>query len=59
MLAIGQEVLSEEWAKQHTNKKKDEAVTPLDAAFANPDQPQFTAEQQERLKTWLPKGMAF
>ena len=59
VLAIGQEVLSEEWAKQHASKKKDEAVTPLDAAFANPDQPQFTPEQQERLKTWLPKGMAF
>ena len=59
VLAIGQEVLSEEWSKQHANKKKDEAATPLDAAFANPDQPQFTPEQQERLKTWLPKGMAF
>jgi ParB family chromosome partitioning protein len=59
VLAIGQEVLSEEWAKQHASKKKDEAVAPLDAAFANPDQPQFTPEQQERLKMWLPKGMAF
>lgn len=59
VLEIGKEVISEEWAKQHANKKKDEAVTPLDAAFANPDQPQFTPEQQERLKTWLPKGMAF
>lgn len=58
-LACAEEVIGAEWAKQHANQKKEDVVLPLDAAFVKPDSAQFTPEQQERLKTWLPNGMAF
>lgn len=58
-LECAEEVIGAEWAKKHANQKKEDVVLPLDAAFLKPESDQFSPEQQERLKTWLPKGMAF
>ena len=58
VLEIGEYIFGEAWAKEQGKKPKGDVVTVLHGAFANPDQPQFTPEQQAKLKTWLPKGMA-
>lgn len=57
LLEIGKEVFGWQWADSWRNSKKAELVDKLDAAFANPDQ--HPADVAERLKTWLPAGMAF
>lgn len=58
VLEIGEYIFGEAWPKEHGKKPKGDVVAVLNSAFANPDQPQFTPEQQAKLKTWLPKGMA-
>ena len=58
VLEIGEYIFGEAWVKEHGKKPKGDVVTVLDAAFAKPEQKQFTPEQQAKLKAWLPKGMA-
>jgi len=41
------------------SEKKAELVEQLDRAFADPAKHGQTPEQVEKLKTWLPAGMAF
>lgn len=52
LLAIGRETLGETWAQAHARDKKGELADRLDRAFAAPD-------RSERIKRWLPEGMAF
>lgn len=59
LLAIGREVLGEQWSLNRTGDKKSSLVDLLDRAFANPDKSGRTAEQIGKLKTWLPAGMGF
>ena len=59
LLAIGREVLGEQWAQARHKDKKAELVAQLDRAFATPEQPGRTLEQVAKLKRWLPAGMAF
>jgi ParB family chromosome partitioning protein len=59
LLAISREVLGEPWAQSHFNDKKALLVDQLDRAFASPEKSGRTQDQIERLKTWLPAGMAF
>jgi ParB family chromosome partitioning protein len=59
LLAIGREVLGEQWAKSSTDKKKSVLVTQLDRAFSNPDKAGTDREHVAKLKAWLPAGMGF
>lgn len=63
LLEIGRELIGgdsgDRWASINTDKKKGDIAGELHKAFAEPDRPGMTAEQLDRLKNWLPKGMAF
>jgi hypothetical protein len=59
LLAIGRDALGEQWAQARTSDKKKTLVEQLDRAFADPAKYGRTPEQVEKLKTWLPTGMAF
>ena len=59
LLAIGRDVLGEPWAQSHFSDKKALLVDQLDRAFSHPEKSGRTPEQIERLKRWLPEGMAF
>jgi ParB family chromosome partitioning protein len=57
LLELGQEIFGENWVKINSKKPKGDVAYILDNAFSNPEQNIYTIEQQEKLKTWLPKGM--
>jgi ParB family transcriptional regulator, chromosome partitioning protein len=59
LLAIGRETLGESWAASRASDKKGSLVEQLDRAFGDPTKYGRTPEQVEKLKTWLPAGMAF
>jgi ParB family transcriptional regulator, chromosome partitioning protein len=59
LLAISREVLGEIWARSSSDAKKSLLVDQLHRAFADAANPDRTPEQAEKLKTWLPAGMAF
>jgi ParB family chromosome partitioning protein len=60
LLAIARETLGEPWAQSRARDNKASLVGQLERAFAAPDKrPGQTAEHAEKLKTWLPAGMAF
>jgi ParB family transcriptional regulator, chromosome partitioning protein len=59
LLAIGRETLGDAWAQARSRDKKAELVNQLDRAFADPARIGRTPEQVEKLKCWLPAGMAF
>jgi ParB family chromosome partitioning protein len=59
LLAISRETLGEVWAQSSSSEKKSLLVVQLDRAFANPDAHGHGPEQIEKLKSWLPAGMAF
>ena len=59
LLAVSREVLGEPWAQCHSNDKKALLVDQLDRAFSNPEKSGRTQDQIEKLKRWLPAGMAF
>lgn len=59
LLAIGREVLGDQWARSSTDKKKSVLVTQLDRAFSNPDKAGVDREHIAKLKAWLPAGMGF
>jgi ParB family chromosome partitioning protein len=56
LLAIGREVLGDIWANASNSEKKSLLVEQLSRAFSNPEQ---CGAQAEKLKSWLPTGMAF
>ena len=59
LLEIGAEVAGSGWASHRRNSKKTALADELHQAFAAPDEHGKTPEQIERLKNWLPEGMAF
>jgi ParB family chromosome partitioning protein len=59
LLAVARETLGEPWAQSRARDKKTSLAAQLDRAFATPDRPGQTPEQAEKLKNWLPAGMAF
>jgi ParB family chromosome partitioning protein len=60
LLALARETLGEPWAQSRARDKKASLVAQLDRAFAAPDnRAGQKPEQTEKLKTWLPAGMAF
>ena len=58
LMELGQEIFGDNWVKTNSKKPKGDVVDILHNAFSNPEQSLFTLEQQEKLKTWLPKGMS-
>ena len=59
LLDVGREVLGEQWSQSRANVKKSSLVEQLDRAFSDPDKSGRTVGQIEKLKHWLPTGMAF
>ncbi|MEW4571324.1 ParB/RepB/Spo0J family partition protein [Tautonia sp. JC769] len=59
LLMLGRELLGDAWAMARAKDKKGELAAKLERAFAEPEAPDRTTEQAERLKRWLPEGMAF
>ncbi len=59
LLALARETLGESWAQARRSDKKASLVEQIDRAFADPAKYGRTPEQIEKLKTWLPAGMAF
>jgi ParB family chromosome partitioning protein len=59
LLALGRQLLGEQWAGGRSKDKKGELADALEWAFAQPDKVPCAPEQRERLKRWLPEGMAF
>jgi ParB family chromosome partitioning protein len=59
LLALGREVLGEQWAQARAKEKKGALVDQLDRAFSAPKQHGRPPEQVDKLKSWLPEGMAF
>ncbi|HWY87046.1 MAG TPA: hypothetical protein VNX28_09995, partial [Gemmataceae bacterium] len=59
LLALARDTLGEAWAQSRASDKKAVLVDQLDRAFAHPAENGRTAEQAEKLKCWLPAGMAF
>jgi hypothetical protein len=47
--------MGEDWMRAHAKAKKSELVRKLDAAFSDPSK----AGDAEKLRNWLPTGMAF
>ena len=58
LLALARDTLGETWAQARWNVKKASLVDQLDRAFADPAKYGRTAEQVDKLKSWLPAGMA-
>lgn len=58
LLAIGREILGERWAQARGKAKKGELAHQLERAFAEPEKHGRTPQQVEKLKQWLPAGMA-
>jgi ParB family chromosome partitioning protein len=59
LLMVGRDVLGEEWAQPHRDDKKAVLVGLFDRAFGDPEHSGRTPQQVDRLKRWLPEGMAF
>ena len=59
LLAVARDTLGETWAQSRAADKKAKLVEQLDRAFADPAKYGKMPEQFEKLKTWLPAGMAF
>jgi hypothetical protein len=59
LLAIARDTLGEAWAQPFSKAKKAELVEALGRAFSDQELPGRPREQAERLKSWLPAGMAF
>jgi ParB family chromosome partitioning protein len=59
LLAIASETLGEPWAQSRGRDKKTSLATQLDRAFAAPGRGGQSPEQAQKLKNWLPAGMAF
>lgn len=59
LLAVGRDVFGERWSQSRFSDKKASLVGQLHRAFADPEKLGMSPEQIEKLKTWLPTGMAF
>ena len=59
LLLIARDIFGEAWAQPFAKEKKAALVEALARAFSDPEQPGRTKQQVEKLRTWLPAGMAF
>lgn len=61
LLGLGQEMFGGKWAMEQAKSKKGDLVKKLDQAFANPDKHEKSQsyEEADKLRKWLPAGMAF
>jgi ParB family chromosome partitioning protein len=59
LLKVGRDVLGEDWAQAHRDDKKAVLVGLFERAFGDPEHSGRTKQQVEKLKRWLPEGMAF
>jgi hypothetical protein len=63
LLEIGKELIGgengEAWARRNANQKKGDIAAELHGVFNSGELPGATHEQVERVKNWLPAGMAF
>jgi ParB family chromosome partitioning protein len=59
LLILAHQTLGEYWAQSRSKDKKASLVAQLERAFANPDRPGQSPDHAEKLKAWLPAGMAF
>jgi ParB family chromosome partitioning protein len=59
LLALGRELLGEQWAQSRSKDKKGELAAALERAFADPGKHVRNPQQLEKLTHWLPEGMAF
>jgi ParB family chromosome partitioning protein len=59
LLAIARDTLGEAWAQSRSGEKKATLVDQLARAFDEPAKHGRNPQQAEKLKTWLPAGMAF
>ena len=63
LLDIGKELIGGksggQWVRSNANAKKGELAGDLHKMFAEPDRDGMPQEQSDRVKNWLPKGMAF
>jgi len=59
LLALGRELLGDQWPDARSRDKKGELAAELERAFAKPEKYGRTPEQIGNLTRWLPEGMAF
>jgi ParB family transcriptional regulator, chromosome partitioning protein len=59
LLAMGRELLGDQWSQARSRDTKGELADALERAFADPHTVACTPTQREKLKHWLPDGMAF
>ena len=59
LLALGSRIFGEPWSQTHNRDKKGELADYLERAFADPEKYARNPQQLEKLKHWLPEGMAF
>ncbi|HEX3747653.1 MAG TPA: ParB/RepB/Spo0J family partition protein [Bryobacteraceae bacterium] len=59
LLDIGKTIFSKAWAEKWASAKKGDIVKELDRAFADPKKFSGNKETEQKLRTWLPDGMAF
>lgn len=59
LLALGREVLGDQWAQARAREKKGELAAQLERAFAAPEKHARNPQQLDKLTRWLPEGMAF
>lgn len=59
LLAVGGELLGDQWSQARSRDKKGELADALDRMFAEPEKFARTPQQLEMLTGWLPAGMAF
>jgi ParB family chromosome partitioning protein len=59
LLAIGRDLLGEQWAHARSRDKKGELAEALERVFASPGSIACTPQQRERITHWLPEGMPF
>jgi ParB family transcriptional regulator, chromosome partitioning protein len=59
LLALGREVLGEQWAQSRSKAKKGELAAQLERVFADPGKHARNPQQLDKLTQWLPEGMAF
>ena len=59
LLALGRDVLGQQWAQARAKEKKSSLADELQRAFAAPEKHARTPDQAEKLKSWLPTGMGF
>jgi ParB family transcriptional regulator, chromosome partitioning protein len=59
LIALGREILGDQWAQSRHRDKKGELAAQLERAFAAPEKYGRTPQQLEKLTHWLPDGMAF